>query len=263
MSGFQHKTGQYITIENAKIYYEETGNKEGEVVVLLHGGFSNIEDLNSITPALADKYRIIGIDSRGQGKSTLGHPTLNYQLMQEDTEAVLKELDIDEVTVIGFSDGGIIGYRMAISSNVRIKKLITIGAPWCVDDVRATQEIFDRKTPESWKNEFPETYETYMRLNPEPDFDKANKAILGLWQDESDINYPNEKVKEINCPVLLVRGDQDQLFSRKSIVQLADLVKNSHLLNIPNAGHAAHEDQKEIFLIALKQFLESSDTNSI
>lgn len=49
----------------------------------------DIETFNPITPALAECYRLIGIDSRGQGKSTLGHLPLTCELTDRVANARL------------------------------------------------------------------------------------------------------------------------------------------------------------------------------
>ena len=253
---FNHTHGDYIQIDSAKIYFEEIGNPEKPVIVMLHGGFGNIEDYNSMTPYLAEHFRIIGVDSRGQGKSTLGTNGLNYEQMCKDTEAVLTKLNINKVTIIGFSDGGIIGYRMALADKIKVDKLITIGATWHRNDIKESKEIFDRITAETWKNKFPKTYEVYQNLNPTPNFDIIADAIINLWKDERDCSYPNEKVKSINCPTLLIKGEKDHLFSKESIMKLSSIIKDSTLLIIPNAGHEAYIDQPNIVKTTLSKFLQ-------
>jgi pimeloyl-ACP methyl ester carboxylesterase len=56
-------------------------------------------------------YHIIGIDSRGHGKSTLGTGKLTYRRSQLDVEAVVNRLYLKNIDIIGYSDGGIIAYR--------------------------------------------------------------------------------------------------------------------------------------------------------
>lgn len=255
---FNHKNGSYIESNGAQIYFEEIGDKSKPVLVMLHGGLGNMEDYNSMTPYLSEHFRIIGIDSRGQGKSTLGSPkNLTYAQMTRDTELVLEKLGIDNTIIIGFSDGGDIAYRMAISSKIKIEKLITIGAPWHFENhSKQTIEIFKRVTPESWKNKFPHTFENYQNLNPAPDFNKLTYAIVDLWTDEKETGYPIENVKKINCPTLLIKGDQDYFFSGENIVALAKLIEGASLFIIPDAQHEVYEDQPEILKIGLTQFLE-------
>ena len=77
MQAFNHQDGEYIEIDQASLYYEQQGNMEGPALVFLHGGFGDIETFNAITPRLSQTYRLIAIDSRGQGKSTLGSSRLS------------------------------------------------------------------------------------------------------------------------------------------------------------------------------------------
>jgi pimeloyl-ACP methyl ester carboxylesterase len=255
MNKFDHKKGQHFSIDKAKIYYEEIGNPDKPVLVFLHGGFGNIEDFNSIVPLLIDDFRIIGIDNRGQGKSSLGADNLTYERIQLDIEALLQSLNINDVTIIGFSDGGTVAYRMAIKSSIKIKKIVTIGSTWNIKDSLLTEEIFLEITADSWKAKFPESFDTYQKLNPEPNFENLTKSMILLWLDRTATGFPNENVSKINCPAIIVRGDEDHLFSRESVCEVSELIDNSALLNIPFAGHLAYEDQLEIFIKTLKQFL--------
>ena len=256
MKNFDHKSGTHFEIDDAKIYYEITGNEERPVLLLLHGAFGNIEDFNTILPDLVNEFKIIGIDSRGQGKSTLGSITLSYEQIQKDIECILAYLQVDTLSVIGFSDGGIVAYRLASLTSLNIEKLVTIGSDWHFKNTESMKEMYLKITGESWRKKFPATYAAYQKLNPEPNFDSIADFLVKMWLDSSSSGYPNEAVKNIFCPLLIVRGDDDYLVSKESVVELSTLVKNSSFLNIPFAGHDVIEDQKEIFMISLSEFLK-------
>ena len=256
MKNFDHNSGTYLEIDDAKIYYEITGNEDRPVLLLLHGAFGNIENFNTILPDLDNEFKIIGIDSRGQGKSTLGSKTLSYEQIQKDVECILAYLQINTLSVIGFSDGGIAAYRLASLTSLNIEKLVTIGSDWHLKNTESMREMYLKITGESWRKKFPATYAAYQKLNPEPNFDSIADSLVKMWLDSSSSGYPNEGVKNIFCPLLIVRGDDDHLLSKESVVELSNLVKNSSFLNIPFAGHSAFEDQKEIFMISLSEFLK-------
>ncbi len=141
MKIFNHQSDQYISIDEAKIYFETIGDKKNPILLMLHGGFGTIEELNSIVSYLANEFYIIGIDSRGHGKSTLGNKKLTYQQIQFDVESVLKALSIDTVNIIGFSDGGVVGYRIALSYSIKVDKLITMGASWKEQDIVEVEDM--------------------------------------------------------------------------------------------------------------------------
>ncbi len=255
MRTFDHTSGQYAEIEGAKIYFEETGIKENPVLLMLHGGFANIEDLNSMVSYLSDNFRVIGIDSRGHGKSTLGSEALTYERLQFDVEAILKRLNIDAVNIIGFSDGGIVAFRIAASQRVKVDKLITMGASWCENDVVLAEDMLKTITPESAREIFSEDYVRYQRLNPEPDFETLTRSVVAMELDKTGSGHPNESVKDIRAETLIIRGDNDFLVSLESLSELKNKIEGASLLNVPFAEHVVHEEQPQVIEIMLSQFL--------
>lgn len=254
MKSFNHHSGQYLSIGNAKIYYEIAGDENKPALLFLHGGFGNMEDFNTIISLLKNDYRIIGIDSRGQGKSTLGSVKLSYEIIQEDIEAILKHLKIETLNIIGISDGGIVAYRLACFSNLKIKKLITVGSRWHSSNVADTKDVLQKVTVDFWKEKHVETVEIYEKLNPSPDFEKLTPLIVNMWLNEG--SYPNEELRNINCDILIIHGDKDNLIKRKFVFELADLIPNSNLLNIAFANHVVYTEQPEILMHSINEFLD-------
>lgn len=255
MHAFDHQRGHPVEVQGARIYAETIGPVDAPVLLLLHGGFGNLEDFNPLLPAL-EGWRLVGIDSRGHGRSTLGDGPWTYQRVQEDVEHVLATLGIDRCTVLGFSDGGIVALRMAASSRVTIDRLVVVGSTWHRDNLASTRHILQGVTAESWRRKFPDTHEAYQRLNPEPDFERFAKALVSGWLDESPSGHPDDTVSRIQAPVLVVRGDDDHLTTATDAEALRRTVPQGHLLNIPFAGHVAHTEGQTVFVPALHRFLK-------
>jgi pimeloyl-ACP methyl ester carboxylesterase len=252
MGIFDHEKGRTHTVDGAEIYFECAGDDRGPPLVLLHGGMGHIEDFNELVQGL-DDFRLIGIDSRGHGKSTLGTAPLSYERLEKDLLAVLEHLSIPRANVLGFSDGGIVGYRFALQQPAKVGKLITIGAACGLSEDTAV--ILERVTADSWNQRFPETKVAYQRLNPRPDFEALVAASKRMWLDKGASGYPGKRVKAISCPTLIVRGDQDHLYSLAEAVELRTLIRDAQLLHLPNAGHVVFNDSKEMCLLGIKQFL--------
>jgi pimeloyl-ACP methyl ester carboxylesterase len=255
MKQFNHEKGHYFFANNTHIYVEETGNPEGFPFLFLHGGFGTIRDFSRLIGKISGNFRCIGIDARGHGKSKLGTSPLTYELLENDAESILDQLNISKCIVIGFSDGGIIGYRLAIKRPSLISKLITIGSDWSAPNP-TLRTLFSHLTPETWGSKFPNTVSLYNNLNPEPNFELLMKAIIPMWTDMTASGYPAENVKEIHCDTLVIRGDQDPFITRDVIAHLSEFFPNGNLLNIPFAGHAVQIEQPEIVSIAIHQFLQ-------
>ena len=93
-----------VDVAGASLYYAIYG--KGEPVILLHGGLGNADHFANQVPALADKFQVIAIDSRGQGRSTLSKATLTYRGMADDVIAVMDKLELQKAAIVGWSDGG-------------------------------------------------------------------------------------------------------------------------------------------------------------
>jgi len=258
MNYFDHSSGTHLAIDGAEIYVETFGNQKGPALLFLHGGFGNIEDFNIIAPELSSQYKIIGIDSRGHGKSTINTTELTYERLQNDVEHILTALNIKKLSIIGFSDGGIIGYRLASLTSLNIESLVTVGADWHIKNTAPLKNLFLNITADSWKKKFPHSYEHYQKLNPLPDFELLTQCMIKMWLDPNPSGYPNECVKNIRCPVFMVRGNDDHLLTKEAVTELSLLIKHSTVLHIPFAGHIAFEDQKEIFIKNLHEFLRTA-----
>lgn len=254
-TGFSHQHGDHLLLDSAEIYFEVHGDKAAPPLVLLHGGVGTMRDFNGIVHLLAKPWRLIAIDSRGHGRSTLGTAAMTYERLQLDASAVLKHLGVDRYSVVGFSDGGITALRMAAAPDSKIDKLVAIGADMKLAPDDPVRKILSGVTAESWTAKFPETVALYNAVNPQPDFAALVDAVVPMWLDDSASGYPGDSVRRITCALLVVRGDDDHLVSRAKVLALADDVPEAKLLNMPFAGHEAHKDRPELLMMSVNEFL--------
>lgn len=123
--------GAYTQIGESKIYYEIHGS--GEPLLLLHGGFSSIDSFYKQVPSLANHYRVIAVDSRGHGRSTDTAESLSYESMSADAAGLLEQLEIHNIRVVGWSDGGVVGLDLAMNNPGLVSKLVTFGSNFHYD----------------------------------------------------------------------------------------------------------------------------------
>jgi pimeloyl-ACP methyl ester carboxylesterase len=250
------QTSGTVDVGDATIHFDVAGEEAAPSLLLLHGGLGFTEDFKGLIPALTESFRVVGIDCRGHGRSTLGDGGLTYARLEDDVLAVLGHLQIERTAILGFSDGGIVGYRLMASTAITVNKLIAIGAPCELKPDDPARAIYARITGEFWMEKFPASYETYQRQNPKPDFDRLVDSTVQMWLDSTPNGYASEIVDSLQGDVLLIRGDNDHLFPRQAAFDLANRISQSSLANIPFAGHAVHEDQPEIVLKCIMQFLQ-------
>mgnify|MGYP000014377375 CR=1 FL=1 len=89
-----------------RLHIEDSGG-DGRPVVLIHGWPLSAESWDEQTDALvAAGYRVVSYDRRGFGRSEQPETGYDYDTLAADLDSVLTDLDLDDVTLVGFSMGG-------------------------------------------------------------------------------------------------------------------------------------------------------------
>ena len=93
-------------LKDTKVHVEDTGGA-GRPVVLLHGWPLSSASWKLQVPALEKAgYRAVAYDRRGFGQSDQPWHGYTYDTLADDLDGVLGELDLRDVTLVGFSMGG-------------------------------------------------------------------------------------------------------------------------------------------------------------
>ena len=184
------------------------------------------------------KYKVIIPDCRGRRKSTYNDTELTYDIQALDMSNFLDFLKIDSANIIGWSDGGIIGLLMAKDYPKKVKKLITSGA-----NVQQDTLAFSPKSLEGFK----------LKL-ADSSFKGIQRKLINLM-----LKYPNivfEDLGKINCPVLVVAGDREEIGIAHT-VKIFEAIKKGELFIVPKTSHYVLSENYEVFNNAALRFLES------
>ena len=93
------------TDDGTELYYKDWG--AGRPVVLIHGWPLSADSWDDHALPIADAgYRVIAYDRRGFGRSEQPFTGYDYNVLAADLRAVLRQLDLDGATLVGFSMGG-------------------------------------------------------------------------------------------------------------------------------------------------------------
>ena len=117
--------GEYRGIHDATLWVEERG--EGDAVLLLHGGMSDVDEFDSNLFQLADRFRVIGYDRRGFGRSADTGP-FTMEAMAADASAVIESVAAGPAHVIGYSAGGMVAALAAIRRPDLVRSLTIISS---------------------------------------------------------------------------------------------------------------------------------------
>lgn len=217
--------------EGINLYYETYG--EGKNVVFIHGWpLSGSMWEYQVTDLSVNGYKCICYDRRGFGKSDKPADGYDYNTMSDDLKAVLDELDLQEVTLVGFSmGGGEIAKYFSNHGGARVCKVVIISAviPYMLktpdNPDGVPQETFDEMT-KNMKADRPgfladfakDFFGVKLLKHPVSDAFLANNltktmeasaiATLECAKAFATTDFRND-VPAINVPALIIHGDSD------------------------------------------------------
>jgi pimeloyl-ACP methyl ester carboxylesterase len=259
-------TAKYYQVGAAKLYVETSGG--GPPILFLHGGmmFYDNSFANQRSYFAAD-HLLIGIDQRGHGHSPDGPWSLSYKLMADDTAAILEQLGVGPVDVVGHSDGAQVALLLARDHPRLVRRLAisgtNLGSGLTPEQAQARREW----PPEKFASKLlqvtgllPEFIRSdYGRVSPDgPDHWMAmlGKCYL-LWIEPVMIETAD--LKSIEAPVLVIAGEHDSA-SIEETTAIFRALPHGQLFIVPAAGHLTLIDNPNLVNLAIRQFLDQTSS---
>jgi len=240
------------SVNGVELYHAIFSKGRGNPVILLHGGLGSSDVWNFEVPQLAKSHEVIVVDSRGHGRSTLGTQPLSYDLMEADVIALMDTLKLAKASVVGWSDGGIIGLVMAIKHCERLDKLVTYGANFSHSGEKSDPP--DPRLRALGAKYMARVEANYRALSPTPDgFPELRKALAAMYAKEPELDP--DKLRRITNPTLIMAGEYEQFYKREHFEELAHLIPGAKLVILPQASHGGPAQQPEAFHKIVADFL--------
>lgn len=238
--GANAAVGKYADVNGIKIYYEIYG--DGQPLMLLHGNGSSIAAFASNIPELSKHFKVIAVDSRAQGRSTDSDAEITYALMASDMSALITQLKLGSVNVMGWSDGGNIGLELALAHPEQVKKLVTFGANYTHVDFEAPPDnvVMQPDDPRLLNRDAAMSLAGQSR--------PATSAAVQKKLSDLMEKYPNitlAQLAQIKTPVLVVAGDHDAIKMEQTISLFRNL-PHAQLWIVPGATHFVAMEQPEL-----------------
>ncbi|MCW2850242.1 MAG: alpha/beta hydrolase [Marmoricola sp.] len=266
---------------------ESTGNihvfdagGDGRPVVLIHGWPLSHTSWSEQIPALKDAgYRVVSYDRRGFGKSDPGD-AYDYDALTGDLDQVLKDLDLTDVTLVGFSmGGGEVARYVATYGEDRLHSVVFAGAvpPYLLksDDnpdgpltEDAAQEM--RSGLENDRDAFFDDFTTqFFSAGDELKVSEEQRqealalckqsdqdAALGCMDAFGGTDFRDDLTK-ITVPTLVIHGDSDGIVPFEgSGKRTHEAVAGSELVVVEGGPHGFNVSHAAEFNRALVAFLE-------
>jgi pimeloyl-ACP methyl ester carboxylesterase len=237
-------------VDGVMIWYAVFGR--GEPVILLHGGLANSNYWGNQVPALAKRYRVIVMDSRGHGRSTRNDQAYSYDLMADDVLGLMDFLKIPKAAIVGWSDGAILGLDIALRHPERLTGVFAFAAnsdPGGIQDIRRNP-VFNAYIARAEKE--------YAALSPTPtEFKAFFKQIETMWLTQP--RWTAKQLQRITVPVWIVDADHDEAIKRDNTEFMAESILGAGLLIQPEVSHFSFLQDPKQFTSDVLHFLEHAE----
>jgi pimeloyl-ACP methyl ester carboxylesterase len=264
-----------IRVNGVELHYDSTGSGP-EAVVLSHGLLFSGEMFREQVRHLADRYRVITYDHRGQGLSEVTAAGYGMDNLTRDASELVEALDVAPCHFAGLSMGGFVAMRLAARRPELLRSCILL------------ETSADPETPENVPR--------YRRLNMALRLlgarlvapkvmpilfgrtfltDPARSALRKEWQDRLgairrsvhravtgvvERKGIRDELPRIRVPTLVLVGDEDVATTPSMAERICAAIQGSRLVRIPRAGHSSTIENPGSVNAALDMFLAGPRT---
>jgi len=273
--------GKFVSANGVKLRYLDYGGKGNPPLLCIHGLTGCAHNFDALAPHLVSGYHAMSLDVRGRGESQWG-PPMDYTVPTyiADLAAMLDQLGIGQVTLIGTSMGGIISLAYAGGFPDRVAKLV-------LNDIGPEIDPAGAKRIGSYVGEAPSEFANmsavvaYYRQHYPPLAAAPEPAVL-RWVEPlvkpasaggltfrmdpavrramraagAAARMPDlwMQYARITAPILIVRGADSDVLSAATARRMCQVLKGVRLAEIPGVGHAPSLVEPEA-LAAIREFL--------
>ena len=237
---------EYVDLRGHQIYNYEW-DRDGEAVVLLHGGLSKTSSWDYLmVPPLEDEFHVFAYDRTAHGFTGDQPGSLHFEFQTQEAIAYLEDVVKEPAHLIGYSDGGLIALMVAIARPDLVKSIVAIGANYHYSaPLSDFAEAFVSEDDQA----------EYNLISPDAPHTLLEKIIRmnQIWKTEPNISLTD--IASIQCPVLVMAGDDD-VIKHEHTISLYENLSHGQLAIIPGTSHGLVKEKPVLMIAIIMQFLE-------
>lgn len=263
------KHGHFATVNGIEIFYIDHG--EGDPLVMLHGGTATaLGNWSPYISTLSQEFRVIAPDCRGHGRTRNPIGEWSFDLMAEDTAALITDLGLKKPSICGWSSGGLIALELAMRYPDLASAYIVGGVMKDFSDsyLQSLRE-WGFESPgevniDQMQRVAPEYVEMIQEFHSPQGSEYWKELIRGIstmWL--TPLNYTEEDFRKISATMLILIGDRDQYIPVEDAVAMYRLIPDAELAVVPNADHSLTRTKIDMFAEIVMEFLTRNTSSSV
>ena len=239
--------------------------KKPKTIVLHHGNCKSTRFWYAWVPILARHYKVVRLDARGLGRSTVPPPGYKWSLkgFAQDLKLLLDHLNLNQVHLVGETVGGTISMQFATDFPERVRSITVCSSPfrftdpYYLDSARkaekdgvlawARESMKRRLDASRVGQDFVEWYANEMGKTSLRVVVETHDALVG--NDLSDV------LRRIKVPTLLLSAENRPGYTQGYVREMEQLIPGSKLVIFPGTFGFVHHSQPEQCAETLLAFL--------
>ena len=278
--------GQYVDVGDTRLWVLELGR--GHPLVLLHGGpgLDHTQFRPWLDP-LAERFRLLYVDQRSQGRSDPTDPTTwSLQTFADDVSAVAEALGLGSYAVLGQSFGSFVALQHAVShgSGSHYVLLGCVPSSRWLDRIEANLAAVD---PPALRDRIASSWDRESRVQTVPEFRQVladqlpfhfadpdgepSRAFLANAErhmrlspdvlrefaaDDDGAIEVEDRLDEIDRPVLVIAAEHDRVTVPEGGWAIAEAVPRGECVLIKDAGHMSFVEKPDAVIRAIHDFFD-------
>ena len=269
----------HLLLGRMRFSYLDWGTRGRPPVVFLHGGGLNAHTWDLVCAALRRERHCVALDQRGHGESEWS-PEMDYRIESHvaDLEAFFDALAIERCVLVGMSLGGANALAWAGRHSRRLAGLVLVdvGPETRAEGVRKIAAFTSEATPLDSVEQY---VEKALAFNPRRNRELLRRSLLHNLRRMPDGRYmwkydqrhrgrvdPEAQARRreilwaavdtVECPTLVVRGAQSDVFHDEDAERLAGRLRRARWVRVEGAGHTVQGDNPAGLLGHVREFLD-------
>lgn len=252
----------YFEFKGKNVYYETYG--QGKPIVLLNGIMMSTISWQPFKEVLSASNQLILLDFLDQGRSDKVEEAYTQELQVEVLRALIDELGLNKVNLVGISYGGEVALEFAVKYEEKVERMALFNttaktSPWLKDigiawnrsagdpldyycttiPVIYSPKFYNERT--QWMN-IRKDLLTEKVFNQKPFMDSMVRLT-----ESADYHDVTKELPKINISTLIVSCENDYITPMTEQRKLNELISTSELVVLPGTGHASMYERPLLF----------------
>jgi pimeloyl-ACP methyl ester carboxylesterase len=212
-------------VDGIQIYYEVHGQHDG-------GGSTIDSNFGRLSPFIARTRRVIALEEQGHGRTSDRDQPFTFTRSADDVAGLLRHLRVSQADLLGFSNGAMVAFQVAIRHPQIVRKLVFASS--FTKREGAEPQLWEFMKHADIANMPQALKDAFLAVNPDSQrlktmHDKDAARVVGFT------DVPDMAVRAVVAPTLIITGDRD-VARLEHALELSRMFPDARLLVLPS-GH--------------------------